>query len=126
MPFSFYRPLYYSFFNLISTIVFCNKLNISFKLKNKMKKDKESILFTVIAGIILAIIFSASNASPGLRVGMTVSASISSAVVFTALMRIILKRKSIKENNIVQTIALAGEFLAVRVIFTIPEIRYLE
>ena len=88
-----------------------------------MKKDKESILFTVIAGIILAIIFSASNASPGLRVGMTVSASISSAVVFTALMRIILKRKSIKENNIVQTIALAGEFLAVRVIFTIPEIR---
>lgn len=85
-----------------------------------MKKDKELTLFAVIAGIILAIIFGASNAYLGLRVGMTVSASIPAAVVSTAIMRIILKRKSIKENNIVQTIASAGESLAAGVIFTIP------
>jgi len=51
---------------------------------------------------------------------MTVSASIPAAVISMAIMQIILRRNSIKENNIVQTIASAGEALAAGVIFTIP------
>jgi putative OPT family oligopeptide transporter len=51
---------------------------------------------------------------------MTVSASIPAAVISMAIMQIILRRNSIKENNIAQTIASAGEALAAGVIFTIP------
>jgi putative OPT family oligopeptide transporter len=68
----------------------------------------------------LAIVFGGANAYLGLRVGMTISASIPAAVISMGLMRIILKRESILENNIVQTIGSAGESLAAGAIFTIP------
>ncbi|WP_028992468.1 OPT family oligopeptide transporter [Thermoanaerobacter thermocopriae] len=76
--------------------------------------------FSFIVGIILAIVFGAANAYLGLRVGMTVSASIPAAVVSMGIVRGILKRDSILENNMVQTIASAGESLAAGVIFTLP------
>lgn len=81
---------------------------------------KELTLFSILLGVILAIIFAGANAYLGLKVGMTVSASIPAAVVSMAIMQVILKRHSIRENNIVQTIASAGEALAAGVIFTIP------
>ncbi|WP_422447110.1 OPT family oligopeptide transporter [Thermoanaerobacterium sp. DL9XJH110] len=80
----------------------------------------EFTTFSFLLGIILAVIFGAANAYLGLRVGMTVSASIPAAVVSMGIIRGILKRDSILENNIVQTIASAGESLAAGVIFTIP------
>ncbi len=75
---------------------------------------------SIIVGVLLAIVFGAANAYLGLMVGMTVSASIPAAVISMAIIRIILKRKSILENNMVQTIASAGESLAAGAIFTIP------
>ncbi|WP_102401623.1 OPT family oligopeptide transporter [Haloimpatiens massiliensis] len=80
----------------------------------------EFTLLSVIIGIILAIVFGAANAYLGLKVGMTVSASIPAAVISMAIVRVILKRKSILENNMVQTIASAGESVAAGAIFTIP------
>ena len=71
-------------------------------------------------GIILAVLFGAANAYLGLRVGMTVSASIPAAVLSMGIIRIILKRDSILENNMVQTIGSAGESLAAGAIFTLP------
>src|SRR5699024_2290298 len=71
-------------------------------------------------GAVLAIVFGAANAYLGLMVGMTVSASIPAAVISMAVLRIILKRTSILENNIVQTITSTGESLAAGVIFTLP------
>ena len=71
-------------------------------------------------GIILAVLFGAANAYLGLRVGMTVSASIPAAVLSMGIIRIILKRDSILENNLVQTIGSAGESLAAGAIFTLP------
>ena len=71
-------------------------------------------------GIMLAVLFGAANAYLGLRVGMTVSASIPAAVLSMGIVRIILKRDSILENNMVQTIGSAGESLAAGAIFTIP------
>ena len=59
----------------------------------------------------LVVIFGAANAYLGLRVGMTVSASIPAAVISMALIRIIMKKDSILENNMVQTIGSAGESL---------------
>ncbi len=75
---------------------------------------------SIITGIILAIVFGGANAYLGLRVGMTVSASIPAAVISMAIIRIIMKRDSILENNMVQTIGSAGESLAAGAIFTLP------
>lgn len=53
-------------------------------------------------GVILAVVFGAANAYLGLRVGMTVSASIPAAVISMGIIRRILKRDSILENNMVR------------------------
>lgn len=71
-------------------------------------------------GLILAVVFGAANAYLGLKVGMTISASIPAAVISMGIIRGILKRDSILENNIVQTIGSAGESLAAGAIFTLP------
>ena len=63
-------------------------------------------------GILLAVVFGAANAYLGLRVGMTVSASIPAAVLSMGIIRVILRRDSILENNMVQTIGSAGESVA--------------
>ena len=80
----------------------------------------ELTVTSIIIGVLLAIIFGAANAYLGLRVGMTVSASIPAAVISMGIIRIILKKNSILENNIVQTIGSAGESVAAGVIFTLP------
>ena len=76
--------------------------------------------FSIILGILLAVIFGGANAYLGLRVGMTVSASIPAAVISMGIIRVILKRDSILENNVVQTIGSAGESVAAGAIFTLP------
>ncbi|MBR5635455.1 MAG: oligopeptide transporter, OPT family [Pseudobutyrivibrio sp.] len=75
---------------------------------------------SIIMGLLLAIIFGAANAYLGLRVGMTVSASIPAAVISMAVIRVIMKKDSILESNMVQTIGSAGESLAAGAIFTMP------
>lgn len=85
--------------------------------------DKVAPEFTftsVLIGIILAIVFGAANAYLGLRVGMTISASIPAAVISMGIIRVILRRDSILENNLVQTIGSAGESVAAGAIFTLP------
>ena len=68
----------------------------------------------------MAVVFGAANAYLGLRVGMTVSASIPAAVLSMGIIRVILRRDSILENNMVQTIGSAGESVAAGAIFTLP------
>lgn len=80
----------------------------------------EFTVFSVILGAILAVVFGGTNAYLGLRVGMTVSASIPAAVISMGVIRFIFKRDSILENNMVQTIGSAGESLAAGAIFTMP------
>ena len=84
------------------------------------KVTPEITVTSVIVGVLLAIIFGAANAYLGLRVGLTVSASIPAAVISMAIIRIIMKKNSILESNIVQTIGSAGESLAAGAIFTLP------
>jgi len=84
------------------------------------KTIPELTLTSIILGIVLAVIFGGANAYLGLRVGMTVSASIPAAVLSMGIIRVLLKRDSILENNMVQTIGSAGESVAAGAIFTIP------
>ena len=95
--------------------------------KNEFKPyipaDKIVPEFTVtsaLIGCLLAIVFGAANAYLGLLVGMTISASIPAAVISMGIIRVILRRDSILENNLVQTIGSAGESLAAGAIFTLP------
>lgn len=80
----------------------------------------EFTVTSIVIGIILAVVFGAANAYLGLLVGMTISASIPAAVISMGIIRVILRRDSILENNIVQTIGSAGESLAAGAIFTLP------
>lgn len=80
----------------------------------------EFTVTSVLIGVILAVVFGAANAYLGLIVGMTISASIPAAVVSMGIIRVILRRDSILENNLVQTIGSAGESVAAGAIFTLP------
>ena len=84
------------------------------------KITPEFTVTSVIMGVLLAIIFGAANAYLGLRVGLTVSASIPAAVISMGVIRVLMKKDSILESNMVQTIGSAGESLAAGAIFTLP------
>ncbi len=84
------------------------------------KSVKEVTLIALVLGGLLSILMAAANTYLGLKAGMTVSASIPAAVISTAILRGIFRRGTILENNIVQTMASAGESLAAGAIFTIP------
>src|SRR5258708_9510175 len=74
----------------------------------------------VAAGVVLGIVFGAANAYIGLRVAMTVSASIPAAVMTVALFRLFGAKGTILEANLSQTIGSASTSLATGTIFTIP------
>jgi len=84
------------------------------------KVTPEFTVTSIVLGIILAVVFGAANAYLGLRVGMTISASIPAAVISMGVIRVIMKKNSILESNIVQTVGSAGESLAAGAIFTLP------
>lgn len=80
----------------------------------------EVTLRALVLGAILSVVMAGANAYLGLYAGITVSASIPAAVISMAILRGVLRRGSILENNIVQTMASTGESLAAGVIFTVP------
>jgi putative OPT family oligopeptide transporter len=89
-----------------------------------MPRRPESIaeftLRAATAGVVLGLVFGAANAYLGLRVGLTVSASIPAAVMTVALFRLLRARPTILEANLSQTIGSASTSLASGTIFTIP------
>lgn len=80
----------------------------------------EMTLAAVVLGLIQAIVFGVADAYLGLKVGMTVGASIPAAVISMAVLRFLLKRGTVLENNVVQNMASVGESLASGAVFTIP------
>ncbi|MBS0621363.1 MAG: oligopeptide transporter, OPT family [Verrucomicrobia bacterium] len=84
-------------------------------------KIKEFSWRAVMLGLFLGAIFALGNTYLGLKVGMTVSASIPAAVISMAVLRLA-RKSTILENNMVQTIASAGEAMAAGMIFTLPSL----
>lgn len=100
-----------------------NKSEQAEEFKPHVPAEENPAEFTPLAlvlGILLAVVFGAANAYLGLRVGLTVSASIPAAVISMAVLRVVLKKDSVLESNLVQTIGSAGESLAAGAIFTMP------
>jgi len=75
----------------------------------------------LVVGSLLGICFAASSVYLGLKIGLTVSASIPIAVLSITLFRAF-GRATILENNIVQTTGSAGESIAAGVAFTLPSL----
>jgi putative OPT family oligopeptide transporter len=75
----------------------------------------------VLLGVLLGLVFGASNVYLALKIGLTVSASIPIAVLAITIFRT-LGRSTILENNIVQTTGSAADSVSAGVVFTIPAI----
>lgn len=69
--------------------------------------------------LILTIVLGAANAYLGIKIGMTISASIPAAVISMGILRWF-KHSNVLENSIVQTTASAGEALVAGIAFTVP------
>ncbi len=81
---------------------------------------RELTLQAIVIGLLIGTVLTAANTYLGLYAGMTVSGSIPAAIVSMGILRGLLKRGTIHENNIVQTVASAGEAVAAGIIFTVP------
>lgn len=75
---------------------------------------------SILLGIVIGIALGAANAFVGLQVGMTISASIPAAVMSLLILRTFLKRGTLLESNMVQTVGSAGESIATGMIFALP------
>lgn len=80
----------------------------------------ELTLRAVLIGLVLSVVMGAANVYLGLKVGMTVSASIPAAVLAMLILRAFTPQGTILEANQAQTAASAGESLAAGIIFTMP------
>jgi putative OPT family oligopeptide transporter len=82
----------------------------------------EITVASIVTGCIFAIIFGAANTYLGLKVGLTISASIPAAILATGILKFILRRNNILEANVIQSIGAMGESIAGGLIFTLPAV----
>ena len=82
----------------------------------------EATGYSIIMGVIFAVVFAAANTYLGLKVGLTISAGIPGAILATGLLKSIFRRNSILEANYVASLAAVGESIAGGIIFVLPAI----
>lgn len=81
-------------------------------------KHSELTIRGLLLGAVIAAVFTAANVYLGLKVGLTIASSIPAAVISMGILRMF-KTGSIRENNIVQTVASAGGTLS-SIVFVLP------
>ena len=81
-------------------------------------RETELTLRACALGVVIAIVFTAANIYLGLKVGITIASSIPAAVISMGILRAF-NTGTIRENNIVQTVASAGGTLSA-IIFVLP------
>jgi len=102
---------------------------------------RELTVRAIVLGSLLSIVFGMVNAYAGLKIGITVSASIPAAILSMSVLRgllgrdpppwlggvgrAIFGRATILENNTAHAVASTGESLAGGVIFTVPALIFL-
>ena len=80
----------------------------------------EFTLRALLMGLVIGTVLTAANTYLGLYAGMTVTGSIPAAIISMGVLRGMFGGGTVRENNIVQTIASAGEAVAAGIIFTVP------
>ncbi len=81
-------------------------------------KHSELTFRGLVLGAVIAAVFTAANVYLGLKVAITIASSIPAAVISMGILRMF-KTGSIRENNIVQTVASAGGTLS-SIVFVLP------
>ncbi len=81
---------------------------------------REFTLRALLLGLVIGTVLTAANTYLGLYAGMTIAGSIPAAIVSMGVLRGMLRRGTVLENNIVQTLASSGEAAAAGIIFTVP------
>ena len=76
--------------------------------------------YSIILGLLFALLFAAANTYLGLKVGMTISAGIPGAILAIGLLRGLFRRNNILEANVASVLAAMGESLAGGIIFVLP------
>lgn len=79
----------------------------------------EITLRVIVLGVILTVVLAATNAFLGLKVGVTVAASIPAAVISMGVLRFF-KNSNILENTMVSIMASVGEALTAGIAFILP------
>ncbi len=79
----------------------------------------EITLRVILIGIILTVVLAAANAFLGLKVGVTVSASIPAAVISMGILRFF-RTSNVLENTMVSIMASVGEALTAGIAFILP------
>lgn len=86
------------------------------------KKYPEINAWTVIWGIIMAIIFSAATAYAGLRFGQVFEAAIPIAIIAVGASTLAKRKSPLSENVIIQSIGASSGVIVAGAIFTLPAI----
>ena len=76
--------------------------------------------YSMIMGVLFALLFAAANTYLGLKVGITISAGIPGAILATGLLKGLFRRNNILEANMVASLSAMGESIAGGIIFVLP------
>lgn len=86
------------------------------------KKYPELNAWTIVWGIIMAIIFSAATAYAGLRFGQVFEAAIPIAIIAVGASTIAKRKSALSENVLIQSIGASSGVIVAGAIFTLPAI----
>lgn len=88
--------------------------------------QKEVTPYSVITGLVMAIIFSAAAAYLGLKVGQVFEAAIPIAIIAVGLSNALGKKNSLGQNVIIQSIGACSGVIVAGAIFTLPALFILQ
>ncbi|MHC1739352.1 MAG: OPT family oligopeptide transporter [Ignavibacteriaceae bacterium] len=83
-------------------------------------------VYTVIMGLIMAVLFSAAAAYLGLKIGQVFEAAIPIAIIAVGLSAVLKRSNSLGENVIIQSIGASSGVIVAGAIFTIPALYILQ
>ena len=95
-------------------------------LMHPAHEQKEVTPYSVITGLIMAIIFSAAAAYLGLKVGQVFEAAIPIAIIAVGLSNALGKKNSLGQNVIIQSIGACSGVIVAGAIFTLPALFILQ
>ena len=94
-----------------------------------LKPDKEYpevTPYSVLTGVVMAVIFSAAAAYLGLKVGQVFEAAIPIAILAVSLSSILKRKNAIGENVLIQSIGASSGVIVAGAIFTLPALYILQ
>ncbi len=88
--------------------------------------QKEATPYSVLTGVLMAIVFSAASAYLGLKVGQVFEAAIPIAIIAVGLSNALGKKNALGQNVIIQSIGACSGVIVAGAIFTLPALYILQ